>query len=402
MKVATCRLPHPSKVLSIFALLTRFMARLDLIEVDLHRLEVVSRDSFEWSITTLSEVHQGVPLTVGTSVGIHLHDFRARARPAHDVVERLDGPQQWDDTDVLKAIFDPKPLPPYASLAQPTPVSILHLPQSGSPDMISDDIYVSGRFTNILHYDRRKFPAIVGSIYSGSPLISSLTSLPYPYSTVDMEVRRHAELPAERVDQMKAEGEGRTLIAGGGYKSKGSLEIYGLSSSGEAGESATLQNSVMKNRQTAASATVLSVINHGTKIVFSDGAGFLKWFERDGLTECRRMRIGHSDAEEPSSLFASMPATDDMARKILSTKSKQDGDRPNNDNILLWTGEKLGMVSFTTAPLFDGKDFESQDVEKDVDEEKRQVYTQRMRKALERQADEVKFIGRLSDGARTN
>lgn len=363
--------------------------------MDLNRLEVVSRESFEWSITSLSAVNQGVPLTVGTSLGIHLHDFRTRAKTCHDIIERVDG-HQWDETDVLKAIFDTNPLPPYASLSQPTPISILHLPRPGSYDLVSDDIYVSGRFSNILHYDRRKFPAIVGSIYSGA-LVKSLAALPYPFSTVETEVRRHAECTAEQVANFKAESEGMTLIAGGGYKSKGSLEIYGLSSAPAAGGKSTLQNSVTKNRQTAASSTILSVTNHGSKIVFSDGSGFIKWFERDGFTECRRMRIGHSDAEEPSSLFASMPASDDMARKIVSTKTKQENSRPNNDNILLWTGEKLGLVSFTASPLFDSKDFEVQNPMTDADHEKREQYTHRMRSALERQADEVKFIGTLGD-----
>ncbi|PNY28148.1 Uncharacterized protein TCAP_01928 [Tolypocladium capitatum] len=378
-----------------------FAVQSHLIEVDLNRLEVVSRESFEWSITTLSSVHEGVPLTVGTSLGIHLHDFRARARARAScgIVERLDGPEgeQWD---VLRSLFDPKPLPPYASLSQPTPISILHLPRPGSQDLVSDDIYVSGRFSNILHYDRRKFPAIVGSIYSGA-LIKSMASLPFPFSTVDTEVRRRGELTAERVAHMKATGEGRTLIAGGGYNNKGSLEIYGLSTASDSVGRAMLQNSAMKNRQTAASATILSVINHGTKIVFSDGSGLLKWFERDGSTECRRLRIGHSDREAPSSLFTSTAGSDDLARKILSTQAKEGQDRPNNDNVLFWTGEKLGMVSFTKEPLYKATDFEVQGSGSVAEDEKRERHRARMREALERQADEVKFMGNLGMGTGT-
>ncbi|KAG6007990.1 hypothetical protein E4U21_005224 [Claviceps maximensis] len=376
-----------------------FAVQSHLIEVDLRRLQVVSRESFEWSITSLSAAHQGIPLTVGTSLGIHIHDFRSKSMGTHDVVERLDAPP-YTDSNIFKSIFDSKPLPPYAPLSQPTPISILHLPQPGSHDLVSNDIYVSGRFSNILHYDRRKFPTIVGSIWSGA-LIKSLAALPYPFSTVDTEVRRQAQLSPECVARMKMEGQGRTLIAGGGYKSKGSLEIYGLSSGSASGndEISALQNSVMKNRQTAASSTILSVTNHGNKIVFSDGSGFIKWFERDGSTECRRIKIGHNDAEEPSSLFASMPASDDMARKIVSTKSKHGENRLNDDNILFWTGEKLGMVGFTASPLFAKEDFEVQNSETEVEDEQRQRYCQKMRKALERQADEVQFIGRLDAGA---
>lgn len=367
---------------------------LDLIEVDLNRLDVVSRESFEWSITTLSPVHEGVPLTVGTSLGIHLHDFRARSQVTRDTTEQLDGTPQWGGTDVFKSIFDPAPLPPYASLAQPTPISILHLPRPGSYDLVSDDIYVSGRFSNILHYDRRKFPAIVGSIYSGA-LIKSLTALPFPFSTVGNEVRRQGGLTAEQVTSLKTTGDGRTLIAGGGYKTKGSLEIYGLSSAADSTGHEMLQNSAMKNRQTAASSTILSVTNHGTKIVFSDGSGFLKWFERDGTTECRRHRIGHCEADDGPSLFASMEARGELARKIVSTQSKRGNDRPNNDNILFWTGERLGMVSFTTAPLCDPKDFEPVDPEAKAEDGERRLYAGQMRQALDRQADEVRFMNDL-------
>ncbi|GAO13461.1 hypothetical protein UVI_02016540 [Ustilaginoidea virens] len=375
-----------------------FAVQSHLIEVDLNRLQVVSQESFEWSITTLSAVSEGVPLTVGTALGIHLHDFRRRAMVPHQVVERLDGPR-LSETDVLRAIFDSRPLPPYAPLAQPTPISILHLPRPGSHDQVSDDIYVSGRFSNILHYDRRKFPAIAGSIWSGA-LIKSLTALPYPYSTVDAEVRRLGNSACEPVGRGKAEGQGRTLIAGGGYKSKGSLEVYGLSCGPESGGNATLQNSVMKNRQTAASSTILSVASHGTRIVFSDGSGFIKWFERDGCTECRHLKVGHSGAEEPSSLFASMPASDDMARKIVSTRASDAADEPNQDNILLWTGERLGMVSFTASPLFVETDFEAHEPEADAEDTQRHEYAQKMRRALEQQADEVKFMSSFGYGAR--
>lgn len=375
----------------------------DLIEVDLNRLDVVSRESFEWSITTLSSVHAGVPLTVGTTLGIHLHDFRARATVASEAGERLDDYGQCKGFDVFKSIFDSKPLPPYASLSQPTPTSILHLPLPGSHVDVSDDIYVSGRFSNILHYDRRKFPAIVGSIYSGA-LINTMAALPYPFSTVDNEVRRRGEFTAEQVARAKAAQGGRTLIAGGHYKTKGSLEIYGLSSTSNFTGRATVQNSLMKNRQTAASGSILSITNHGTKIAFADGAGLIKWFERDGSTECRRLRIGHSDSQPPESLFASMGDSDDLARKILSTQPDGDQERPNNDNLLFWTGERLGMVSFTSKPLFLSRDFESEKSEAaeegDWEEAASVAYGQQMREALEWQADEVKFVKRLGVGTR--
>ncbi|OAA54449.1 F-box domain containing protein [Cordyceps fumosorosea ARSEF 2679] len=370
-----------------------FAVQSHLIEVDLHCLEVVSRQSFEWSITTMSAANEGLPLTVGTSLGIHLHDSRARSMIASDSSERI----EWNGSDVYKSIFDPRPLPPYASLSQPTPISILHLPKPGSHSQISDDIYVSGRFTNILHYDRRKFPAIVGSIYSGG-LIKSLAAVPYPYSTVDYEVRRQGEFPVEQISRIKRTNGGVTMVAGGAYKLKGSLEMYGLSSAVHSNERATLQNASMKNRQTAASSTILSLTTHGTRIAFSDGSGLIKWFERDGVTECRRHKIGSCDAKE-NNLFASSERGE-IARKIVSTKScaGQDGLNNKNNNILFWTGERLGMLSFTTAPMYQSEDFEEKNEEAAVEDEKRQRYADKMREALERQTDEIRLMSRFGHG----
>lgn len=379
-----------------------FAVQSHLIEVDLNRLEVVDRESFEWSITALSPVHDGCPITVGTSLGIHLHDFRQRARVRKEAAERL-------DDRPYRVIFDDEPLPPYASLSQPTPVSILHLPRTGSQPGVTNDIYVSGRFTSILHYDRRKFPSIVDSIHSGA-MINTLAALPYPFSTVESEVRRYGEFSAERARELRHAREGQTIIAGGAYNTKGSLELYGLSSSQEAtgvADGRLTKNSVQQNRQTAASSSILSLTNHGTKIVFSDGSGLIKWFERDGTTECRRMRIGSSDAQAMTdrSIFASMPATDDLARKIISTRSAaglgDDGweERSNNDNIVFWTGEKLGMVSFTTSPLWNADDFKDpEEIEGTAEDKARIEYTSQIREALERQADEVKFVSRLGYG----
>lgn len=365
---------------------TQLTGRIDLVEVDLTRLEVVSRESFEWSITTLSPIHDNMPLTVGTSLGIHLHDFRARARAHHDVIDLVDSPG-WDDSP-FKSIFDPTPLPPYASLSQPTPTSILHLPRAGDASAVSDDIYVAGRFSSILHYDRRKFPKIIGSLYSGAH-ISSLTALPWSFSMADHDMRRNGEYSADEVLQSKTRGDGRTLIAGGVYKTKGSLELYGLSATGNG---PMVQRDSLKNRFKAASSIILSVTNHGTKIVCSDGTGLIKWFERDGNMECRRIRIGHSDSTTQPSLFASMPGSDDMARKIISTQPKPDRERPNEDNILFWTGEKLGMVSFTAEPLFSLEDFEDANLANTREEEQRRQYSDMVQAALLRQAHEARIV----------
>jgi hypothetical protein len=388
--------------------------RVDLIEVDLRRLSVVDCESFTWSITALSAASPTVPLTVGTSLGIHLHDYRSRKKPRIDQGESIDGfdrmgAKQFYERS-LRHIFDDEPLPPYAPLSQPGPLSILHLQQPGQHVDLSDDIYVAGRFSNILHYDRRMFPSIKGSIHSGARLCS-MTSLPYPFSTLGSELRRKGELSLEQVEASKAVAGGRTLIACGEYNTKGSLELYGLtpSESAHAARPGGLQDSTLKNRQTSSHSKLLSVVTHGTRIAFSDGSGYIKWFERDGFTEVRRCRIGHSERSQTPSIFASMPGSDDIARKLLPTRPATAGEaaangggcgRVNDNDLLFWTGEKLGLVTFSARPGFAAEDFETPVEAADAEAMVVQSeYSERMRRALEMQADDVRFVRNLGLGS---
>lgn len=307
----------------------------------------------------------------------------------------------------LKHLFDDEPLAPYAPLAQPGPLSIVHLQRPGMEADLSDDIYVAGRFSSILHYDRRKFPSIRGSIHSGARLCS-LTSLPYPFSSVDSELRRQGQLSIEQVERSKSTSGGRCLIAAGEYNTKGSLELYGLLSPSLANTRTAggLQNAVFQNRQTSSDSKLLSVVNHGTRIAFSDGSGYVKWFERDGFTEVRRCRIGHSETSQGPSVFASMPGSDDIARKLLPTRAPEVGGSSgsvNNNDLLFWTGEKLGMLTFSSRPGFQSEEFEERLNELGNEEMERareeKAYAEKMKRALERQADDVRFVRNLGLGS---
>ncbi|KUI70785.1 hypothetical protein VM1G_05977 [Cytospora mali] len=379
-----------------------FAVQSHLIEVDLRRLTVVGCESYPWSITALSSADAGVPLTVGTNNGIHTYDHRCRTASTGDDPGKLDnfdglGAQGFYERS-LKALFDDKPLPPYAPLAHPAPLSILHMQRPGTGADIADEIYVAGRFPSILLYDRRMFPSIKGSIHSGARL-SSLTSLPFPFSAMDSELRREGLLSLEQVVRSKTTpAGGRTLLACGEYNTKGSLEMYGLKPSSGAPMSLAglLSSSVFKNRQSSSDSKLLSGTNQGTRLVFSDGSGQIKWFERDGFTEIRRVRIGHCERAQAPSLFASMPGSDDIARKLLATQPDSNGSVNSND-LLFWTGENLGMATFSSSPAFTAEDFEEEaksaaELEKEKEE---RVYSEKMRRALERQADDVRFVRNL-------
>lgn len=334
-----------------------FAVQSHLIDVDLQNLSVVGCESFPWSITALSPAHATVPLTIATSLGIHLYDYKEGRSAPPDYTERVDGfstiGAQYYYEQNLKALFSDVPLPPYAALAQPGPLSIVHLQRPGSEVDVSDDIFVAGRFSNILQYDRRTFPAIKCSIWSGGSLCS-MTGSPYPYGAREYESRRKGDLTMEQVADSKMLNGGRTLIACGEYSQKGSLEVYGLSPPSEA----KTETSHFKNRFTASGSKLLSVVNHGTRIAVSDAQGYIKWFERDGFTEVRRCKIGHNEGEgqRTPAMFASMPSADDLARKILPTK--EGSTRVNDNDLLFWTGEKLGLVGFGPEPLPDNNRFD--------------------------------------------
>ena len=347
-----------------------------LVEVDLETLSAISHERFPFSITTLSEAKYPVPLTVGTNLSLYLHDSRKRSLTSHHFsdTEKLDsydvqfGSLRNQGSRNLRSLLNPEPSPDYAHLYQPGPLSILHLPSSGNEWDGNGDLYVAGRFPSILNYDRRFFPRLRGTIHSGARLCS-MASLPYPFASMETDLARRGELSVEQVLEFKNRP-GKTLIACGEYNSKGSLEMYGLSPNpmdaviSTSFAAGSLQNSVMKNRQTSSSSKLLSVSNHGTRIVVSDGGGNLKWLERDGFTETRRWNIAHGSIEAPRGIFGTLgdsymdSGSGDIVLKLISCMSG-DVDRPLNDGELaLWTGERIGLLNFSSKLGFTPEDFE--------------------------------------------
>lgn len=385
------------------------------MEIDLETLSTVSREKFPFLITALSEAKYPVPLTVGTNLSLYLHDPRLRGQLGHasGLSERLEsydasfGSLRGTKSRDFRSILNPEPNPVYAHLSQPGPLSILHMPSSGSDWDGNGEIYVAGRFPSILNYDRRYFPKLRGTIYSGARLCA-MASLPYPFTQMEKDLARRGELSIDQVYEAKTRP-GKTLIACGEYNTKGSLELYGLSpnphqttiSSGFAAGS--LQNSVLKNRQTSSSSKLLSVSNHGTRIVVSDGSGNLKWLERDGFTVARRWNIAHGSIEAPVGIFGEMgdsymdSGSGDIAIKIANTHHGQRGDLVNED-LVLWTGEKIGLLKFSSKPGFTADSFEAKGPQTPAEahkEREERAYSQTMREALQANADEVRFMRRL-------
>jgi hypothetical protein len=117
----------------------------------------------------------------------------------------------------------------------------------------------------------------------------------------------------------------------------------------------------------------------------------------------RRHRIGPSEDinEAEPSLFVRDREDSELARKILPTQTASGSDRPNHDDVIFWTGEKLGLVSFSAKSAFTADDFEAKDVKSAADleaEAQEKLHSNVMRRALERHADDVRLTRSLGLG----
>ncbi|RAH74815.1 uncharacterized protein BO66DRAFT_387643 [Aspergillus aculeatinus CBS 121060] len=429
-----------------------------LNEVDLETLRVVSQQRYPWSVFALSqETDYSVPLTLATTLSLHIYDGRLSASEEEEAINlRCEEPtvslvpksQLYAPPDSPLLQLQPDGRPPhrirspgpsqntddYAPLFQPGPLSLLHPP---APHVHS--IFLAGRFPSILQYDRRYFPRLQNTIHSGGQLCG-LAAVPGPRFPIS-----DSSFPSSH-----------KLVACGDYKGRGSLELYNLAPSNDSdminsSGSSSVVSTMYHNRQSVARSKVLSVESHGTRIAYSDGDGNIKWVERDGRSEVRRLninsyqpphhhhhhhghhhhntRVGPTHRRHHSSATAHQPRAADgdadlatglwgglsrshsegeVARKILPT-----GGSLTGDELLVWTGEHIGRVRFTSSStnFVDEEDDDDDDMLMDMDlddaarEELRakrrelrrreNEYAYTMRRALERQADEVRRMGGL-------
>ena len=200
-----------------------FAVQSTLNEVDLRTLQVISRTPYPFPITALSEARHPTPLTVGTNWTVHLHDTRLQPSVPNASRCELIGGATPPSTSFSR--LETGDFGGHVSLAQPGALSILHLPTTREWDG-NGDIWVAGRFTSFLNFDRRFFPRLRGTVHSGARL-SCLTAIPHPY--IPHELRsQHPHAPSASLLAEAKSTAGHTLIAAGEYKGKGSLELYGL------------------------------------------------------------------------------------------------------------------------------------------------------------------------------
>lgn len=370
-----------------------FAVEQGLNEVDLATLQLVSHQEFDSPIGALSEIFPGVPMTVTTNPTLQIHDSRINHQsPSNSAL-----PEGLEKVTVFDSISQPsqriyQSLRFQKSLYGPRqgPLAVLHLPASnGLHDAQNGAIYVAGRDPSILVYDRRVLSKLSQFIHSGAHL-----------SSLAMIAPLFPDLVASSAGDPQCK-----VVACGEYKGKGSLELYNPChfSTLSPKAKASMQ---FKNRSSASSSKLLSVTSHGARILFSDGNGKLKWVERDGSTLVRHWNINQHQPQRDDrrGIFANSETTEDyVARKVLRTGNAGCSDDP----VLFWTGEKIGLVGFRPEPEDDGREGkEGAEGGGDDDEDreeadlqgKAEIYRDRMRRVLERQADEVRFVRGLGLG----
>jgi len=390
-----------------------------LHELDLHTLQVTRTQAFPFPITVLSEAQYPLPLTVGTNNTLHLFDPRIEYNQSADSSTRLEliGGTPPKHLLNLSSVSTAT-----VSLEQPGPTSIIHLSDTSSSDDLNGNIWVAGRFTSLLNYDRRVWPKICGTLFSGSRL-SSLALLPHPYVPRSLNLSTTPSLSPSVLESAKA-APGITLVGAGEYKGKGSLELYGIprSSSTALSSLPVPADHEYRNRQTASKSRLLSVATHGTAFVFSDGDGNLKWVERDGSSLIREEAVivpslGSSSRRGSAASGVAVaagahaqdddePDNDDFIQKLISARlANSTSSQP--DDLLLWTGEgRMGIMGFGRKPLTagwagtsdddDGSEMSLEEKaemnERREKESQERAFGREMRKALERQADEVRWV----------
>lgn len=254
-----------------------------LLEMSLTTLQPISTTRFPFSISTLSsEMELQNPLTIGTTLTLHLHDPRVGSAAAAP-------------STALPSTF-PGNFSRHAPLFQPSPLAILHHPNTS--------LYVAGRFPSILCYDRAMWPRLNGTIYSGGSLCS-----------------------------LAADGPQR-LIAGGTYNGRGTLESYDLTSGG--GEL------LLKNRQSASWGRILSVAKHGTRIVTCDTEGMISWFENDCRYLVRREDSEAYNIESVVRQNAIFRSTDEGSGPVRKAVVLEDTEA--EEAVGVWAGDRIGIL----------------------------------------------------------
>jgi hypothetical protein len=123
--------------------------------------------------------------------------------------------------------------------------------------------------------------------------------------------------------------------------------------------------------------------------------------ERDGFTEARRWNIAHGSVEAPRGIFGTLgdsymdSSSGDIVIKLANTHNGRTEKPVNEDDLVLWTGEKIGLLSFSKKPGFTADSFEEtghKTPEQLHREREEKTYAETTGRALAANANEVRWM----------
>lgn len=413
-----------------------FAAGSSVLQVDLATLRLAGTHRIAESsdVLALSPADPGLPLTVATERHVHLVDPRApRAPLARAPADPL---LIHDPALSLRGGGGAKPFLRFR-LVDSGPRSILHVPAlPGSPVDSSSSIWVAGRFSHLLGFDRRRFPALARApipCAARNPSLALMSNLhcympPPPRSGGGGwsfgSAAPDALLPARDVFAAK-EKPGHSILAVGMHRGGAGLAIHALGND-DAGDAGIGVATTFRRAPGGGFARALAGAPHGARVVFADSAGWLRWVERDGATGVRAWNVnsgsqssgpvarhvaggggggvvpgGGDDEGGVAGLVRLRPPTDDdddFVTRILPVgrAGAQDVGADAAGLVLTTQEGRVGLLSFGgrgrrwRSPAVRESTPEEEDARAEMEEQT--LYERRMRFALAAQANEVNFL----------
>ena len=235
----------------------------------------------------------------------------------------------------------------------------------GLPDILailhrgSHTVHVAGRFPSIVTYDRRFMSRVHSTIWTGARTVQSLAEVP----------------PSIQCPQ-------GAILAAGACKGRkpAILELHPVDATSFTNDDIPSKYSPRIDLAAPISRSLLYAVPHGNRIVHSDVQGRLTWRERGRGTSSK---VRHCEPAQPNSVQSA------TVRKIMLLGN--DLHDPRAD-LALWDTDQAVCVAGFGARRF-GEDFsEQEDHEGEIEATK---YRDRMRKALQQNAEDIRFMTRL-------
>lgn len=406
-----------------------------LIEIDLHTLLKVAEHKLPFSITALSQTSNPHPLTVCTTSFMHLYDPRIAVNnnfmntmtaPLHQtgalsILHSNNGQAiGGEDTIFLAGRFKailayerrmfPRMKVPMYTGAKLCTLSSFPSPGSGSSAPGEGNVTFGNNASNSVE------TIVAGGEYNGHGSLEI-----YPAYAINNH-SRSAPSSNGFPSHTGAHSQLRRYNHGVTNPSHQHDILHPDITSTLTTAPRDMPTEIVRNRQSASRSKILSVdASQGTRIITGDADGIIRWVERDGRQEVRRFDIfgDNGDETEQSSPQSRRPAggsrwcdgtagyytlpdgtmRSEVVRKLVAFGDSGDSGGSGGASqagVVVWTGERLGILDVGQKRPRKVRNGKIRGVaimdEEGIPVEETERYEVEMRRALERQGDELNIM----------